>query len=47
MGNPRLLAPLTGKTNGPETEIGKNKSRSHIRGEIGVQFQTYSSLNQQ
>ena len=29
MGNPWLLAPLTGKTDGPETEIGKNKSRSH------------------
>lgn len=29
MGNPRLLAPLTGKTDGPETEIGKNKPRSH------------------
>lgn len=29
MGNPRLVAPLAGKTDGPETETGKNKSRSH------------------
>lgn len=29
VGNPRFLAPLAGKTDGPETEIGKNKSRSH------------------
>ena len=29
MGNPRLVAPLAGKTDGPETETGTNKSRSH------------------
>lgn len=37
---------LTGKTDGPETEIGKSESRSHMWGERGVQVQRYSSLSQ-
>lgn len=41
------LVSLTGKIDGPETEIGNFERRSHIWGERGVQVQTHSSLDQQ